>query len=68
MAKYYSDDEIVQFVENIGDSKESYEWVGSLVAERFAQKNKQREHISARLNEAANMIGHNVISENMMYE
>ena len=68
MAKYYSDDEIVEFVKNIGDSKESYEWVASLVAERFEQKDNQREHISARLNEAANIIGHNTISECMMYE
>ena len=66
--KYYSDDEIVEFVQNIGDSKESYEWVASLVAERFNQKDKQREHINARLNEAANIIGHNTISESMMYE
>lgn len=68
MAKYYSDEEIVAFVETIGDSKESYEWVANLVAQRFAQKDKQREHINARLQEAANIIGHNTIDECMQYE
>lgn len=68
MTKYYSDEEIVAFVETIGDSKESYEWVASLVAQRFEQKDKQREHINARLQEAANIIGHNTINECMMYE
>lgn len=68
MTKYYSDEEIVAFVETIGDSKESYEWVASLVAQRFEQKDKQRDHINARLQEAANIIGHNTISECMQYE
>jgi len=68
MAKYYSDDEIVEFVKNIGDSKESYEWVANLVQQRFMQKDKQREFTNARLNEAANIIGHNTISECMQYE
>lgn len=68
MSKYYSDDEIIDLVENIGDSTNSYIWVADLVRERFAQKDKQREFISARLNEAANIIGHNTISESMMYE
>jgi hypothetical protein len=65
---YHSDEEIVALVETIGDSCNSYFWVANLVRERFEQKDKQREHISARLNEAANIIGHNTISECMMYE
>lgn len=66
--KYYSDEEIVALVETIGDSSNSYFWVAQLVRERFEQKDKQREHVSARLNEAANIIGHNTINESMMYD
>jgi len=68
MLKYYTDEEIVDFVKNIGDSKESYEWVAHLVAQRFDQKDQRNEHMSKRLNEAANIIGHNTISECMQYE
>ena len=68
MSKYYSDDEIVERINDVGNSKDSYEWLANLVQQRFLQKDKQREHISARLNEAANIIGHNTINESMMYE
>ena len=68
MIKHYTDEEIVDLVKNIGDSKDSYESVADLVAQRFDQKDKQREHINARLQEAANIIGHNTISECMQYE
>jgi len=66
--KYHSDEEIVALVETIGDSCNSYFWVAQLVRERLEQKDKQREFINARLNEAANIIGHNTISECMQYE
>lgn len=68
MTEYYTDDEIVERIKNVGNGKDSYEWLANLVQQRFLQKDKQREHISARLNEAANIIGHNTISESMMYE
>lgn len=63
--KYYTDEEIIDLIENIGDSTHSYFWVADKVRERFSQKDKQREYIQARLNEAANIIGHNTISESM---
>jgi disulfide oxidoreductase YuzD len=63
--KYYSDKEIVELVENIGDSKESYQWVASLVRERFEQKDNQREYIARRCNIAAEHMGHTLISELM---
>ena len=66
--KYYTDEEIIDLIENIGDSFHSYFWVADRVRERFAQKDKQCEHMRTRLNEAANIIGHNTISESMMYE
>jgi len=65
---YYSDEELLDKIRFLDHSDESYERVSELVEERFNQKDKQREHISARLNEAANIIGHNTISESMMYE
>jgi hypothetical protein len=68
MAKYYSDEELLDKIRYLADSGDSYERVSELVEERFAQKDKQREHINARLQEAANIIGHNTISECMMYE
>jgi len=66
--KYYSDEEIIERIINVGNGKDSYEWLANLVQQRFLQKDKQREHVCARLNEAANIIGHNTISESMMYE
>jgi hypothetical protein len=66
--KYYTDEELLDKIRYLADSGESYERVSELVEERFAQKDKVREHINARLNEAANIIGHNTISESMMYE
>ena len=65
---YYSDEEIINLVETLGDSCNSYFWVAQLVRERFEQKDKRNDHMSRRLNEAANIIGHNTISECMMYE
>ena len=66
--KYYTDEELLDKIRYLADSGESYERVSELVEERFAQKDKVREHINARLNEAANIIGHNTISECMLYE
>ena len=65
---YYSDEEIINLVETLGDSCNSYFWVAQLVRERFNQKDQRNDHMSKRLNEAANIIGHNTISECMMYE
>jgi len=60
MSEYLNDEQILEKIKSIK--------VRELVRERFQQKDKQREHISARLQEAANIIGHNTISECMMYE
>lgn len=65
MNKYYTDEEIIEFVQNIGDSKESYEWVAHLVSERFEQKNNIANHLRTRIEAAANLIGHNMINEMM---
>ena len=66
--KYYTDEELLDKIRYLADSGESYERVSELVEERFNQKDKQREHMCKRLETAANIIGHNTISECMMYE
>ena len=66
--KYYSDEELLDKIRNLEHSKDPYERVAELVEERFYQKDQRNEHMSKRLNEAANIIGHNTISECMMYE
>lgn len=68
MSKYYSDEEIVDLVENIGDSCNSYIWVADLVRERLAQKDKQIAFQASRLRTAAECIGFNTIDELQSYE
>lgn len=63
--KYYTDEEIIELVETVGDSTNSYFWVAKLVRERFEQKDRQRDFMRGRLDVAANIIGHNTISEAM---
>ena len=69
---YYSDKELLEMVETLQVrtklEREKKHDVVEMLRERFEQKDKQREFISARLNEAANIIGHNTISECMQYE
>ena len=63
--KYYTDDELVELVHNIGDSKESYEWVAGKIAERFAQKDRTIAFHRDRLDIAAKYMGHNLLNELM---
>ena len=55
---YYSDEEIVTMLEETASP-----FIAKLVRERFEQKNRQRDFTNECLQEAANIIGHNVISE-----
>ena len=61
--KYYTDDELVAMVRNIGDSKESYEWVAGKIAERFESKDSIISSQRDRLDIAAKYVGHNLITE-----
>ena len=69
---YYSDKELLEMVETLQVrtklEREKKHDVVEMLRERFEQKDKQREFTNARLNEAANIIGHNTISECMQYE
>ena len=60
MSEYLNDEQILEKIKSIK--------VRELVRERFQQKDQRNEYMSKRLNEAANIIGHNTISECMMYE
>lgn len=60
MSKFLTDEEILEQIESAE--------VRELVRERLEMKDKQRNWINVRLQEAANIIGHNVISESVMYD
>lgn len=60
MSEYLNDEQILEKIKSVK--------VRELVRERFEQKNKQLKFTSDRLQEAANIIGHNTINECMMYE
>jgi len=67
--KYYSDDAIIEALKEIAEEEGSLTeyWI-DLMLDRFDSKCKQIEHMRVRLDEAAKIIGHNTISECMMYE
>jgi len=60
---YYTDDEIVELVESIGDSTNSYYAVADRIRERFKQKDLRIEMLQQRVNVAAEYMGHNLITE-----
>tara|TARA_A100001391_G_C4930452_1_gene241624 strand:+ start:512 stop:694 length:183 start_codon:yes stop_codon:yes gene_type:complete len=60
MSEYLNDEQILEKIKSVK--------VRELVRERLEQKNKQLRFTNARLQEAANIIGHNTISECMSYD
>ena len=65
---YYSDEEIYEALETIAGSHAGITHdVIHRAIERIQQKNKQLDFLRERINTAANIIGHNTISE-AMYE
>jgi len=63
---YYSDEEIYEALEVYATACEgsNYDMI-YLAIERIQQKNKQLDFLRERINTAANIIGHNTISEAM---
>jgi len=61
--EYYTDNELLERVRDIGNSKDSYEWLAGKIGERFAQKDQRIEHLQQRVNAAAEYMGHNLITE-----
>lgn len=68
MAEYYSDEEIIERIKDVGNGKDSYEWLANLVQQRFAQKDRQISHQASRLRTAAEHIGFTLIEELQSYE
>lgn len=63
MKHYYTDDELIELVESIGDSTNSYYAVADRIRERFKQKDLRIEMLQQRVNVAAEYMGHNLITE-----
>ena len=63
MKKYYTDNDLIELVESVGDSTNSYYAVADKIRERFAQKDQRIEHLQQRVNVAAEYLGHNLITE-----
>ena len=61
--KHYTDDELLDLVRNIGDSKDSYEWIADKIGQRFDQKNKTIFNLQQRVNVAAEHMGHQLITD-----
>ena len=61
--KYYTDSELLERVRDVGNSKDSYEWLAGKIGERFAQKDQRIEHLQQRVNVAAEHIGHQLITD-----
>ena len=63
MKQYYTDNDLIELVESIGDSTNSYYAVADKIRERFKQKDQRIEHLQQRVNAAAEYMGHNLITE-----
>jgi len=61
--KYYTDSDLLERVRDVGNSKDSYEWLAGKIGERFAQKDQRIEHLQQRVNTAAEYMGHTLITE-----
>jgi disulfide oxidoreductase YuzD len=61
--KYYTDNELLERVRDVGNSKDSYEWLAGKIGERFAQKDQRIEHLQQRVNAAAEYMGHQLITD-----
>ena len=68
--EYKTDDAIIEALKEIAKENEgglTEYWIDLMLA-RFDSKCKQIEHMRARLDEAAKIIGYNTIDECMQYE
>jgi len=63
MKAYYTDDELIELVETLGDSTNCYFVVADKIRERFAQKDQRIEHLQQRVNVAAEHMGHQLITD-----
>jgi len=63
--KYYTDDELIEMVENYGETSLDSNWLANRIRERFTQKDRTIAFQNNRIDTAAKYMGHNLISELM---
>ena len=63
MKAHYTDDELIELVETLGDSTNCYFVVADKIRERFAQKDRTIAFQNDRIDAAAKYMGHNLITE-----
>ena len=61
--KYYTDDELIEMVENYGETSLDSHWLANRIRERFNQKDRTVQHAQERLTVAAEHIGHQFITD-----
>ena len=61
--KYYTDDELIEMVENYGETSLDSHWLANRIRERFEQKNQTISFHNNRIDVAAKYVGHSLISE-----
>ena len=61
--KYYTDDELIELVENYGETSLDSHWLANRIRERLEQKDRTIAFQNNRIDTAAKYIGHSMISE-----
>ena len=61
--KYYTDDELIEMVENYGETSLDSHWLANRIRERFEQKDRTISFQNDRIDVAAKYVGHSLISE-----
>ena len=61
--KYYTDDELIELVENYGETSLDSHWLANRIRARLEQKDRTIAFQNNRIDTAAKYIGHSMISE-----
>ena len=61
--KYYTDDELIEMVENYGETSLDSHWLANRIRERFENKDRIVASQRDRIDAAAKYMGHTLITE-----
>ena len=61
--KYYTDDELIEMVENYGETSLDSHWLANRIKERMENKDRIIASQRDRLDVAAKYVGHNMLTE-----
>ena len=61
--KYYTDDELIEMVENYGETSLDSNWLANRIKERMENKDRIIDSQRDRLDVAAKYVGHNMLTE-----